>query len=80
MQTEKHLPLEEIIELYPHQYVGLTDINNKPNSNLIKSATVKYTSKDTTFDELSLKAIKGEIFLFYTTLEEDDPFMNITEV
>ena len=74
----KRLTIEQIRTLYPQQYVGLIDVQNKKNSNCIDSAVVKYTTKDISFDELSLKAIFGEVFMIYTT-PEDDPFMNLVE-
>ena len=46
MKRRKGLLFEEIKELYPNQYVGLTDIVYRSDSRVIESATVKYTLDD----------------------------------
>ena len=72
MKRRKGLSFEEIKELYPHQYVGLTDIVYRPDSRVIESATVKYTLDDISYEEMCSKAIIGnEIFMVYTTADED---------
>ncbi len=71
----ERLTIEEIKLRYPHQYVGLTNVEY--HGSRVNAAVVKYTPNNISFDELSLKAIKGEVYLHYTTLEEDDTFMNI---
>lgn len=68
----EQLSWEKIKELYPHQYVGLVDIIPSVNSVSVKSARVKYTDKDTSYNDLLLMCMKGEISLFYTTADEDD--------
>ena len=60
---------EEIKKAYPHQNLGL--IKCLPDSNNIESAIVKYTEKEISYDNLCLMAIKGEIALRYTTIDED---------
>ena len=62
---------EEIKEQYPHCNVGLKDIIYASNSNYIKSARVVCTDKDTTRDEMAMSAIKGDIVMRYTTLDEE---------
>ena len=61
---------DEIKTKYPHQNVGLIDC--QPDSYDIKSAIVKYTDKDLSYQDLIKKAMLGEIHLMYTTMDEDD--------
>lgn len=68
----KRLTWKEIKEKYPHQYVGLTDIEYGINKATVNSAIVSFTDKDTSYEELSLKYLNGEILLRYTTLDEDE--------
>ena len=75
--NNERLTWEQIIEKYPHQMVGLVDVElNKPPEALIKSAVVKCTSLDTTEEEISRLASTEEIFFTYTTLE-DGEFMGV---
>ena len=74
MKRKIGLSFKEIKELYPHQYVGLSDIVYCPNSRAIVSATVKYTLDDISYEEMCSKAIiEKEIFMLYTTADEDCP-------
>ncbi len=73
--TER-LTWDEIKRRYPHQNVGLIDC--LPDSLNIDSAVVKYTEKDTSYDEMCLMAFMGEIALRYTTPGDIDiatPFL-----
>ena len=75
--NNERLTWEQIKEKYPHQMVGLVDVElNEPPKTLIKSAVVKCTSLDTTEEEISRLASTEEIFFTYTTLEEGD-FMEV---
>lgn len=61
----KRLSWEEIKRRYPDQWVGLTDVEWKNESNII-SAVVKYTDKTST--ELGLMQIQdGNLVSKYTT-------------
>lgn len=62
----------QIKKLYPNQMVGLTDVTMHENGSVIQSGIVKYTSKDTTQKQLSEMAMKGDIILRYTTLDEEE--------
>lgn len=62
---------EEIKAKYPHQYVGLVNVIPSVNSASVGAAEVKYTSADTSYGDLLLMYVKGEILLRYTTLDED---------
>ena len=68
--TGKRMTLEEIIAAYPHQNVGLIDCI--PNSINFDTAIVKYTDREKTYSELVRMASNGEIFLMYTTVDEDN--------
>lgn len=68
---EERLIWEQIKEKYPHQYVGMVDIETDVNNASIKSAVVKYTDADTSYDDLVGMHLRGEIKLRYTTLDED---------
>ena len=63
---------EQIKKTYPSQMVGLVDVEMYENSSVVKRGFVKYTSKDTCSKEMSLMAMKGEIILRYTTLDEEE--------
>lgn len=76
---KQQLTIDQIKEKYPHQYVGLINIKYKENSNLIESATVEYTENEISHDDLCLLDLQGKVYMFYTTLEDDDSFMNIVE-
>ena len=69
---DKRLTWEQIKELYPHQYVGLVGVETEGNESSVKSAIVKYTEADTSYDDMILMYIRGEIKLRYTTLDEDE--------
>lgn len=68
----KRLTWEEIKEKYPHQNVGLVDIENGRNSVSVKSAVVAYTDKTNSYEELVDMAVNGKIVLMYTTMDEDE--------
>ena len=72
--NKERLTWPQIKEKYPHQNVGLVDIECGINSISVKSAIVKYTSNDTSYEELCIRTFAGEIQMMYTTLEEDDLF------
>ena len=67
----KRLSWEEIKRVYPGQNVGLVSVEKKPNSEIVLSGIVKYTDKDMSYDNLALLAMKNEITLRYTTIDED---------
>ena len=72
----KRMTCEEIVKKYPHQNVGL--VGCQPDSMNIESAIIKYTEKETSYDDLCLMAFRGEIALRYTTPEDIDiatPFL-----
>ncbi|MEE0862860.1 MAG: hypothetical protein U0L79_07750 [Lachnospiraceae bacterium] len=71
MDNER-LTWEQIKQKYPHQCVGLVDVESGINSISVKSAIVKYTEKDTPYEKLLELAMAGEIHLLYTTLDEDE--------
>ena len=64
----KRMTWEEIKEKYPFQNVGLVECF--PNSINIKSAIVKYTEKDISYDEMIEKAFDGEISMRFTALNK----------
>lgn len=72
MDNER-LTWEQIKKKYPHQSVGLVDIKHGPTEASIVSAVVKYTSQDTPYDDMVMMALRKEIVLLYTTLDEDLP-------
>lgn len=71
MDKLERLSWEEIKEKYPHQYVGLTEVEKYPGSIVTKSAIVSFTSKETSYIKLLEMAMQGKITLHYTTPEED---------
>ena len=56
----KRMLWKEIIEKYPDQYVGLSEVETGRNSMDIISANVKYTEDNDGSDIIALKAIAGE--------------------
>lgn len=71
MENER-LTWDEIKEKYPHQNVGLVNIEPFENSVGVKSAIVICTDKTNTYEELVNMAIDGKIELMYTTMDEDE--------
>ena len=67
----ERLTWEEIVQKYPHQNVGLVDVEFGINSADIKSAVVKCTDKDTPYAEMFRAAWNNEIMMCYTTRDED---------
>lgn len=63
----ERLTWSEIVNKYPFHYVGLVDVDHGKFPLGVESAVVKYTDIDTSYDDLTLKAFRGEIFLLYTT-------------
>lgn len=64
---------EQIKEKYPHQNVGLTDVEySTPWGGAILAAKVACTDKDTDRNIIALKAIRGELIMRYTTMDEDE--------
>lgn len=59
----KRMTWDEIVEKYPDQWVGLTDVERDGAS--VLSAVVKYSDK--TPNELLRMQIRGEIYSTYTT-------------
>ncbi len=70
--TKNRLTWEEIKKKYPHQYVGLTEVEYGRNKASVISAIVKYTDKNIAYNDMLLMYIRGEILLRYTTLDEDE--------
>lgn len=63
---EERLTWREIQEKYPEQWVGLIDVEYKPDNDVsIRSAIVKYTDKSK--DELTEMMLNGECISRYTT-------------
>lgn len=76
----ERLTWEEIVQKYPHQNVGLVEIEYGCNEATVASAVVKCTDKDTDPDDMVLMALRGEIFLEYTTEDEDFPIEFLQDV
>lgn len=74
----ERLSWREIKEKYPHQLVGMVDC--KPSDTDIESAIVKYTDKDTSYEDLVLKAFQGEINLTHTAFDEEGGLKGVLEV
>ncbi len=70
--TSDRLTWDEIKQKYPHQYVGLTEVEYGKNMASVRSAIVKYTDKNTEYKDMLLMYIRGNILLRYTTLDEDE--------
>lgn len=61
----ERLTWEEIVDKYPNQWVGLTDVDWEDDAN-VKAAVVKYVGKSS--GELLMMQMDGEnIVSFYTT-------------
>ena len=69
----ERLTWSEIKKRYPHQNVGLIDIE-QPSAGET-TAVVKYTSNDLSYSDMVHKAFAGEIHMRYTTLDEDLPII-----
>lgn len=68
MEPER-LTWKEIVQKYPHQWVGLVDVVFKNNDGVsIESGIVKYTSNDTSENDLLYMAVSGKIVRRYTTM------------
>ena len=67
----ERLTWAEIVKKYPHMNVGLVDVETGINEADIKSAVVKCTDKDMSYDDMCLAAFRGEIWMRYTTRNED---------
>ena len=68
----ERLTWKQIKEKYPDQDVGLYDIETEENSKCVKSAIVKYTSNDTSYEDLCLRSILGEIMMVHTSMDKKD--------
>ena len=66
----KRMTWEEIKATYPHQNVGLVDL--EPNNLNFETAVVYCTDKEKSYSELIRMAINKEIIMMYTTMDEDD--------
>lgn len=69
--ADKRLTWLEIKERYPHQYVGLTDIEYGDNKASVKSAIVAYEDSTSSYGTILELYLKGEVLMRYTTLDED---------
>lgn len=58
------LSWKEIQEKYPAQQVGLSEVEWE--NGRIAYAVVKYSEENATIDEITERAIKGEVFSRYT--------------
>ena len=67
----ERLTWKEIVQKYPHQNVGLVDVEIGINSVDIKSVVVKCTDKDTPYAKMFRAAWNKEIVMCYTTRDED---------
>ena len=74
------LTWNEIKEKYPHQNVGLIDVEYIGKGLGIKSAVVLCTDKSTSYDEMCLMAVRGNIDMRYTTLDEDLQITGIPDI
>ena len=70
--NNERLTWEQIVEKYPNQEVGLDAIETEGNSDIVKSAIVKYTSKDTSYEDLCIRSILGEIMMVHTSTDKKD--------
>lgn len=59
-------------KIYPHQNVGLSDVEYGINNATIEVGIVRCTEKDTPYEKMVEMALSGEIKMRYTTLDEDD--------
>lgn len=66
-KSDERLTWVQIQEKYPLQNVGLVDVEYKSDSASVRSAIVKYTSKETSYEELCMRHVAGEILMRYTT-------------
>lgn len=71
-KSSERLTWKQMKIKYPYQTVGLVDVECAGNSISVKSANVKYTSEDTPYEELCMRAVAGEISMLYTTGEEEE--------
>ena len=71
----ERLTWQEIVNRYPHQYVGLVELEFGINSAGIRSAVVKCTDKDTDDGEMLRDAYLGKLRMKYTTMDEDYPII-----
>jgi len=70
------LTWDEIQQKYPHQNVGLVDVEyTNGYGSAIRRAIVVCTDKEIDRDEIAWKAINGELVMRYTTPDEY-PFVN----
>jgi len=69
----KRLTWAQIVKKYPHQTVGLVDVEYGENDATVASAIVKCTSKDTDPNEIFRAALRGELLMEYTTFDIDFP-------
>ena len=76
----ERLTWKEIVRRYPHQNVGLVEIEYGCNEATVASAVVKCTDKDTDPDDMVLMALRGEILMEYTTYDEDFPIEFLQDV
>jgi len=75
----ERLTWKEIKEKYPHQWVGMTDVEWKaPDNPNVKTAVVKYTDKDMN-ELLELKLKEPDLYSLYTT-PDDEPFVGFAWV
>lgn len=70
--NNERLTWEQIQEKYPNQNVWLSDIETEENSTCVKSAIIKYTSENTSDDELSLLSVLGMIMEVHTSKDKKD--------
>lgn len=72
MKYPNRLTWAQIKKIYPHQNVGLVDVEYGINEATIESGIVAYTEKDTPYEKMIEMAMDGKIELKYTTLDEDE--------
>lgn len=73
MKCPQRLTWEQIKKIYPHQNVGLVDVEYDANGITVISGIVKYTEKETSYETMVELAMEGKIDMSYTTLDEDMP-------
>lgn len=70
--NDERLTWEQIQEKYPNQNVWLSDIETEENSTCVKSAVIKYTSENTSSEELGIRSVLGEVMEVHTSKDKKD--------
>lgn len=70
--NNERLTWEQIKEKYPYQIVGLVDVEEGRNSEIIESAVVKFSNKDMLYEEFMNHITVPEIKIIYTAKEPEE--------